>query len=204
MKIICIGRNYVEHAQELNNEVPDTPLFFMKPETAILRPGNDFFYPDFSNSIHYETELVVRINKVGKHIQENFAHKYYNEIGLGIDFTARDLQSQLKAKGHPWEAAKAFDHSAAIGHFVHKDSVIQADGSIPFSLKINDEVRQKSTSKLMIFSIDHIIAYVSRFVSLKIGDLIFTGTPKGVGEIQIGDHLQGFISEQSFFDFYIR
>ncbi len=204
MKIICIGRNYVEHAQELNNEVPDTPLFFMKPETAILRPGNDFFYPDFSKSIHYEAELVVRINKVGRHIQESFAHKYYNEIGLGIDFTARDLQSQLKAKGHPWEAAKAFDHSAAIGHFVHKDSVIQADGSIPFSLKINDEVRQKSTSKLMIFSIDHIIAYVSRFVSLKIGDLIFTGTPKGVGEIQIGDHLQGFIGEQSFFDFYIR
>ncbi len=204
MKIICIGRNYVEHAQELNNEVPDTPLFFMKPETAILRPGNDFFYPDFSKSIHYEAELVVRINKVGRHIQESFAHKYYNEIGLGIDFTARDLQSQLKAKGHPWEAAKAFDHSAAIGHFAHKDSVIQADGSIPFSLKINDEVRQQSTSKLMIFSIDYIIAYVSRFVSLKIGDLIFTGTPKGVGEIEIGDHLQGFIGEQSFFDFYIR
>ncbi len=204
MKIICIGRNYVEHAQELNNEVPETPLFFMKPETAILRPGNDFFYPDFSKSIHYEAELVVRINKVGRHIQESFAHKYYNEIGLGIDFTARDLQSQLKAKGHPWEAAKAFDHSAAIGHFAHKDSVIQADGSIPFSLKINDEVRQQSTSKLMIFSIDHIIAYVSRFVTLKIGDLIFTGTPKGVGEIEIGDHLQGFIGEQPFFDFYIR
>ncbi len=203
MKIICIGRNYVEHAQELNNEVPDTPLFFMKPETAILRPGNDFFYPDFSKSVHYEVELVVRINKVGRHIQESFAHKYYNEIGLGIDFTARDLQSQLKAKGHPWEAAKAFDHSAAIGHFVRKDSVIQTDGSIPFSLKINDEVRQQSTSKLMIFSIDHIIAYVSRFVTLKIGDLIFTGTPKGVGEIEIGDHLQGFIGKQSFFDFYI-
>lgn len=203
MKIICIGRNYVAHAHELNNDVPSTPMFFMKPETALLRPGNDFFYPQFSKSIHYEAELVVRISKVGRHIQEAFAHKYYEEIGLGIDFTARDLQSQLKSKGHPWEAAKAFDHSAAIGHFVPKDSVMSEDG-IPFSLKINDTIRQAATSQLMIFSIDHIIAHVSQFITLKIGDLIFTGTPQGVGEVHIGDHLQGFIGQQAFFDFYIR
>lgn len=203
MKIICIGRNYVDHAKELNNPVPKQPVFFMKPETALLQKNNPFFYPDFSNDIHHEVEVVVKISKVGKHIQKEFASNYYEEIGLGIDFTARDLQASAKAKGLPWEIAKAFDHAAPLGKFLPKTHFTDIQ-NFDFSLKINDEIRQTGNTKEMIFSIDEIIAYISQFVSLKIGDLIYTGTPAGVGPISIGDRLQGFIENQEMFDFKVK
>ena len=203
MKIICIGRNYVEHAKELNNPLPKKPMFFMKPESALLQKNMPFFYPDFSNNVHYETEIVVKINKVGKHIQEKFAPTYYDEIGIGIDLTARDIQDQCKAKGHPWEIAKAFDGSAPIGKFVHK-SAFQNIDDINFSLKINGEQRQVGNTKDMIFSIDKIIAYVSQFVTLKMGDLIFTGTPEGVGPIHINDHFEAFIEDEKLLELKIK
>ncbi len=203
MKIICIGRNYVDHAKELNNPVPTQPVFFMKPETSLLQKNNPFFYPEFSEDIHHELEVVVRISKVGKHIQKEFAKNYYEEIGLGIDFTARDLQASAKAKGLPWEIAKAFDHAAPIGKFLPKSHFSNVQ-NFEFSLLINNEIRQVGNTRDMIFSIDQIIAYISQFVSLKMGDLIFTGTPAGVGPVSIGDRLQGFIGTEQMFDFEVK
>lgn len=203
MKIICIGRNYAEHAKELSNAVPSEPVFFMKPDTALLRDGEAFYHPDFSNDIHHEIEVVVKINKVGKHIAEEFAHKYYDEIGLGIDFTARDIQSKCKEKGLPWEKAKAFDGSAPIGKFISKNELLPLN-NLPFELKINGQSRQVGNTKDMIFSIDKIIAYVSQFVTLKVGDLIYTGTPEGVSAIKIGDKLQGFLNKQLVLEFEVK
>ncbi|OYT16248.1 MAG: 2-hydroxyhepta-2,4-diene-1,7-dioate isomerase [Bacteroidetes bacterium 4572_77] len=203
MKIICIGRNYVDHAKELHNVVPEKPVFFLKPETALLKRNQPFFYPDFSKDIHYELELVVRINKIGLHIQEQFAHAYYQEVGLGIDFTARDLQNEQKKKGLPWEIAKAFDHSAPISSFVDKDELGDVQNQ-QLTLYKNDKIVQHGNTVDMIFSIDKIISYVSRFVSFKIGDLIFTGTPAGVGPVQIGDHLKGFLGEREMISFDIK
>lgn len=203
MKILCIGRNYAKHAQELGNSVPTEPLFFLKPETAIQPKGHPFFIPHFSNDIHYEVELVVKINKTGKHIEEKFAHKYYSEIGLGIDFTARDIQQECKAKGLPWEKAKGFDGSAQISNTFIEKSDLELD-SITFSLNKNGKQVQLGNSSEMIFKFDKIIAYLSKFYSLKIGDLIFTGTPEGVGKVEKGDFLNGFIGEQEMFKVLIK
>jgi len=195
MKIFCVGRNYGEHARELGNTVPENPVVFMKPDTALLKNNEPFYLPDFSNDVHHEIELVIRINKVGKKIEEKFARNYFNEIGLGIDFTARDLQNNLKAKGLPWELAKAFDHSAPIStHFISIDKFIFEN--ISFSLKKNGETVQKGNRKDMIFSFEKIIAFVSNYFTLKIGDLIYTGTPAGVGKVNIGDKLEGFIENE--------
>lgn len=203
MKIICIGRNYVEHAKELNNNIPTEPVFFIKPETALLRNNDAFYKPDFSEAIHYEVELVAKIHKVGKHIQEEFADRYYSEIGLGIDFTARDVQNELKQKGLPWEKAKAFDHSAPISKlFLSTDTLIKEN--IDFELKKNNVTVQKGNSANMIFDFDAIISHVSKFITFKIGDLIFTGTPAGVGKIEIGDNLKGYINGNLMFDFDIK
>jgi acylpyruvate hydrolase len=201
MKIICIGRNYAEHAKELKNEVPSEPVFFMKPDTALLKE-EDFYLPDFTSDLHHEIELVLKISKAGKHIEEQFAHKYYTEIGLGIDFTARDLQTKAKEKGLPWEMAKAFDNSAPIGKFVNKDS-LQLN-NIAFSLNINGEIRQAGNSSDLIFYFDKIIAYVSKFITLKVGDLIYTGTPKGVGQVRVGDQLEGFLNGESFLKLRVK
>ncbi|MDA1009380.1 MAG: fumarylacetoacetate hydrolase family protein [Bacteroidetes bacterium] len=203
MKILCIGRNYAKHAQELGNTLPTEPLFFLKPETAIQPKGHPFFIPHFSNDIHYEVELVVKINKTGKHIEEKFAHKYYSEIGLGIDFTARDIQQECKAKGLPWEKAKGFDGSAQISSTFIEKSDLELD-NIPFSLNKNGKQVQLGNSSEMIFKFDKIIAYLSKFYSLKIGDLIFTGTPEGVGKVEKGDFLNGFIGEQEMFKVLIK
>src|ERR1700752_1136474 len=190
MKIICIGRNYAEHAKELKNEIPTEPVWFMKPDTALLKDGEAFYLPEFSNDIHHEIEIVIKINKVGKHIEEQFAHKYYDEIGLGIDFTARDLQAKCKEKGLPWEKAKAFDGSAPIGKLIKKEQLGDLS-NLNFELKINGEYRQLGNTKDLLFSFDKVISYVSKFVTLKVGDLIYTGTPEGVGPVKIGDKLQG-------------
>jgi 2-keto-4-pentenoate hydratase/2-oxohepta-3-ene-1,7-dioic acid hydratase in catechol pathway len=195
MKIICIGRNYVEHARELNNPLPQEPVFFMKPDTSLIIRNRPFFYPDFTSDLHYEGELVLKISKNGRHIAEKFAHTYYDKIGFGIDFTARDLQQQQKQKGLPWEIAKAFDGAAPIGTFLPADS-FEDVSNIPFRLMLNGETVQDGNSALMIFSFDRIISYISRFVSLKMGDLIYTGTPAGVGPVKIGDTLEGYIGEQ--------
>lgn len=204
MKIICIGRNYAKHAKELNNPLPKEPVFFFKPDTSLLPKKQPFFIPNFSNDIHYETEIVIRINKVGKNIQENFASKYYDEIGLGIDFTARDLQQICKTEGLPWEKAKSFDCSAPIGQKFIPISQIADLENINFNLLINGEQRQVGNTSDMIFSFNSIIAYISKFVTLKIGDLIFTGTPEGVGPIKIDDHLEGFIENQKVLDLKIK
>lgn len=203
MKIICIGRNYREHAKELNNAVPEKPVFFMKPDTALLQKNNPFFYPDFSKNVQYETEIVLKINRNGRHIEEKFAHKYFDEIGIGIDFTARDLQAEQKKKGLPWEIAKAFDQSAPVGKFLPKSQFADLN-NINFSLKINGEVRQQGNTEDMMFSFDRIIAYVSQFISLKTGDLIFTGTPAGVGPIQINDHFEVFIEDEKLLEFNVK
>lgn len=203
MKIICIGRNYAEHAKELNNAVPTEPVFFMKPDTALLKDGESFYYPDFTKDLHHEIEIVLKINKVGKHIEPQFAHKYYEEIGLGIDFTARDLQTIAKEKGLPWEKAKAFDGSAPLGKFVNK-STLGNLADINFELKINGQSRQVGSTKDLLFSFDAIISYVSKFVTLKVGDLIYTGTPSGVGSVNIGDKLQGYISGNLFLEFEVK
>ncbi len=203
MKIICIGRNYINHAKELNNEIPKEPVFFFKPETALLRNNDSFFLPDFSNEIHYELELVVKINKVGKHIEKQFANRYYEQIGLGIDFTARDIQNELKKKGLPWEKAKAFDFSAPIcKEFINKNE-LDLD-NINFKLVLNNKIVQNGNSKNMIFSFDDIISHVSNYITFKIGDLIYTGTPAGVGKINIGDRLQAFINDKLMLDFMIE
>ncbi len=198
MKIICIGRNYADHAKEMNAPVPTVPMFFMKPDVALLKSGNPFYYPDFSSDIHFECELVVRINKAGKNIAEKFAHKYYNEIGLGIDFTARDLQKICKEKGQPWEIAKSFESSAPISDkFLSVDSLDMKN--LEFSLDQNGNRVQTGHISDMIFTIDQLIAYVSQFMTLKTGDLIYTGTPQGVGPIAIGDVLVGKIGDREMF-----
>ena len=203
MKIICIGRNYVEHANELNNPVPKKPVFFLKPDTALLQKKNPFFYPEFSKDVHYEAELVLKICKNGRHIDEKFAYKYYDEIGIGIDFTARDIQAECKKKGLPWEIAKAFDNSAPVGKFLPKSSLPEND-NIWFSLNINGEKRQAGYSKDMIFSFDQIIAYVSKFITLRIGDYIFTGTPSGVGPTKIDDHFEAFVEGKKLLEFKVK
>ena len=203
MKIICIGRNYAEHIAELQHERPTDPVIFMKPDSAILPAHNPFYIPDFSNDLHYEVELVVKINRLGKHIAPRFAHKYYDEIGLGIDFTARDLQNQLKDKGLPWEKAKAFDGSAVIGDFLPKTDFPDMN-AIEFGLKKNQEWVQKGNSEMMLWKIDELIAYVSQFFTLKIGDFIFTGTPAGVGKVSPEDELVGFIGEKKMFEVKVK
>ena len=203
MKIICIGRNYLAHVKELDNNLPTEPMFFMKPATALLLPHNPFFYPDFSKEIHYETELVLRICKPGRSIDEKFASDYYDAITVGIDFTARDLQRECKAKGHPWEIAKAFDSSAPIGEF-KKINTLKNPEDIAFGMKLNDEWVQQGHSRDMIFSFNKIISHVSRFVTLKEGDYIFTGTPQGVGEVHVGDKLELFLEGESVFWFRVK
>ncbi len=204
MKIICVGRNYVAHAKELNNEIPDEPVLFMKPDSALLRNNDPFYIPEWSQDVHHEIELIVRIRKLGKNIEKKFAHRYYNEIGIGIDFTARDLQNKLKDKGLPWEKSKAFDHSAAIcPEFITVESLPDRN-AINFRLDLNGKTIQEGNSALMIFSIDDIISHVSKYFTLKIGDLIYTGTPAGVGPVQVGDRLEGFLEGQKKFDFWVK
>ena len=203
MKIICIGRNYLAHVKELDNDLPTEPMFFMKPETALLPAGEPFPYPDFSKEIHYETELELRICKTGKAIDENSASEYYDAITVGIDFTARDLQNKCKAKGHPWEIAKAFDYSAPIGKF-KKISELKHSEDIAFGMKLNGEWVQQGHSRDMIFSFDRIISHVSQFVTLKKGDCIFTGTPQGVGEVHVGDKLELFLEGDLTFWFLVK
>jgi 2-keto-4-pentenoate hydratase/2-oxohepta-3-ene-1,7-dioic acid hydratase in catechol pathway len=203
MKIICIGQNYAKHVKELNNELPEEPVFFLKPDTAILRKNRPFYLPDFSNDLHHEVELVLKIDKLGKNISKSFASRYYTSIGLGIDFTARDLQRALRAKGLPWEKAKAFDSSAAISDEFIPVKELEKD-NIPFSLDINGETRQEGNSNDMIFGFDVVVEHVSKFMTLKQGDLIYTGTPAGVGPLKIGDRLQGFIGDKLMFDFWIK
>lgn len=192
MKIICVGRNYAEHAKELMNEIPSEPMLFMKPPTALLKDGNAFYYPDFSKDIHYEAELVLRIAKNGRHIRPEFAAGYYDAVALGLDLTARDLQTKCKQQGHPWEIAKAFDHSAPISDFIPLEKLPDPQ-SINFQLKKNGDIVQQGNTRDMIFDFDTLICYISGFFKLQIGDYIFTGTPAGVGPIHIGDQLQGFI-----------
>ena len=203
MKIICIGRNYAMHALELNNPVPTEPVVFMKPDSAILQSNKPFFIPDFTNNVQHELEVVVKIKKVGKHIQKKFAHKYYDSITVGLDFTARDLQQQLKEKGLPWEKAKAFDGSAPVGKFIDIDENLDIN-NLDFSLKKNGEIVQFGNTKDMIFSIDTIIEYVSKYYTLKIGDLIYTGTPSGVNQVNIGDELQAFLNNKLLLTTYIK
>ena len=203
MKIICIGRNYLAHVKELDNALPTEPMFFMKPDTALLPASAPFPYPDFSHEIHYETELVLRVCKTGKAIDEKTASEYYDAITVGIDFTARDLQSQCKAKGHPWEIAKSFDYSAPIGEF-KKINTLRNPEDIAFGMKLNGEWVQQGHSRDMIFSFDRIVSHVSRFVTLNEGDCIFTGTPQGVGEVHIGDRLELFLEDKPMFEFEIK
>jgi 2-keto-4-pentenoate hydratase/2-oxohepta-3-ene-1,7-dioic acid hydratase in catechol pathway len=203
MKILCIGRNFVKHVKELKNVLPTEPLFFLKPETAIQPRNHPFFIPHFSNEIHYEVELVIKIDKAGKHIEEQFAHKYYSKIGLGIDFTARDIQEKCKANGLPWEKAKGFDGSAQISNtFIEKSNLDITN--IAFSLNKNGRQVQIGNSSEMILNFDKIISYLSKFCSLKIGDLIYTGTPEGVGKVKKGDVLTGFIGEKNMFDVLVK
>jgi len=204
MKIICVGRNYVAHAKELNNEIPTEPVLFMKPDSALLRNNDPFYIPEWSNDLHYECEIIVRINRLGKSIEKKFAHRYYDEIGLGIDFTARDVQNKLKDKGLPWEISKAFDHSAVIcSEFVSIDALPDRN-AIHFRLDKNGHTVQEGDSSLMIFPIDDIITHVSKYFTLKIGDLIYTGTPAGVGPVQVGDRLEGYLEGQKKFDFRVK
>ncbi|MGX9986507.1 fumarylacetoacetate hydrolase family protein [Soonwooa purpurea] len=202
MKIICIGRNYSEHAKELGNEVPENPVIFIKPDTAVLKKDTDFYIPEFSNDVHYELEVVVKISKGGKYIQKNNASKHYDEIGLGIDFTARDLQSQLKAKGLPWELSKAFDGSAVVSEFLNKEDFDLE--SLQFSLSKNGEKVQDGNTSDMIFDIDSIIAFASQYFTLRVGDLIFTGTPKGVGKVEENDILEGFLEHKKLISLRIQ
>ncbi len=204
MKIICIGRNYVAHAEEFNEDVPEEPIFFMKPDTALLRNNDPFYIPEWTSDVHHEIELVVKINRIGKNIEKRFAHRYYDEIGLGIDFTARDVQTELKKKGLPWEKAKAFDKSAVLSGVFLSKSIFPDDESIRFHLDINGETIQESHSGLMIFDFDELIAQISKYVTLKIGDLIYTGTPANVGPVKIGDRLEGYLEDKKMFDFMIK
>lgn len=203
MKIICIGRNYADHITELENERPSAPVVFLKPDTSVLLKKQPFFIPHFSKQVQHEVELLIKITKVGKHIDKKFAHKYYDEIGLGIDFTARDLQQQLKQKGLPWEKAKAFDGSAVIGKFVSKNQFESLD-TISFSLKKNDQVVQQGNSSQMLWRFNELIEYISKYFTLKIGDVIFTGTPAGVATVNPDDVLAGFIADEEFFKIKIK
>ncbi|MBQ8531490.1 MAG: fumarylacetoacetate hydrolase family protein [Parabacteroides sp.] len=204
MKIIAVGMNYAAHNKELHHSLElSEPTIFMKSDSSLLKDGKPFFIPDFSSEIHYETELVVKIDRLGKNIAERFAHRYYTEVTVGIDFTARDLQRKLREQGLPWELSKAFDNSAVVGTFVPVEQV-GSISNLPFHLDINGKTVQKGNTQDMLFSVDKIIAYVSRFFTLKIGDLIYTGTPVGVGPVQIDDHLQGYIGEQKLLDFFVK
>lgn len=203
MKIFAIGQNYTEHNKELNSKHPTEPVVFMKPDTAILRNNKPFYVPDFSNELHYETELIIKINRIGKNIAPRFAHRYFSEIGLGVDFTARDLQRKLKAEGKPWEISKAFDNSAVIGDFVTIDESVNIQ-DIHFTLDLNGQIVQRGHTAEMIFPINELIAYVSRFFTLKIGDILFTGTPAGVGTVKPGDQLKGYLEDRKMFDFNIK
>lgn len=203
MKIICIGRNYAEHANEMNAPIPTEPILFMKPETALLQKNLPFYYPEFSKDIHYETEIVLKISKMGRHIEPMFANRYYDEIGIGIDFTARDMQAKCKAKGLPWEISKSFDHSAPIGKFIPKIKFPFMD-DIKFHLEINKNRVQEGNTKNMLFSFDAIISYASKYFTLKKGDLIFTGTPANVGSVKIGDRLEAYIGQEKLLDFEIK
>jgi 2-keto-4-pentenoate hydratase/2-oxohepta-3-ene-1,7-dioic acid hydratase in catechol pathway len=203
MKIFCVGRNYSDHTKELKNDVPDEPVIFMKPKSALLQPHTPFYYPEFTNELHYECELVLRIAKNGKYIQDKFASKYYDAITTGIDFTARDIQNELKEKGLPWEKAKAWDNSAVIGKWVPLAN-IKDKNNINFSLQKNKEVVQKGNSQDMLFDFDYIVSYISNFFSINIGDLIFTGTPAGVGEIVVGDEIEAFMEDQSMLTLEVK
>jgi acylpyruvate hydrolase len=203
MKIIAIGRNYAAHAKELNNPVPGKPVIFLKPDTAQLKDNKPFYIPEFSNNIHFELEVVLKVSKEGKHIAEKFASKYYEEIGIGIDFTARDIQAEHKEKGLPWELAKAFDNSAAVSEFVSKEEFPDLK-NLDFQLKINEESRQKGNTSFMLFSYDYIISFVSQYITLKKGDLIFTGTPEGVGQVHPGDKLLGTLAGKELLNFEIK
>jgi 2-keto-4-pentenoate hydratase/2-oxohepta-3-ene-1,7-dioic acid hydratase in catechol pathway len=203
MKIVCVGRNYTAHIQELDNQRPDEPILFLKPDSAILLNKNPFFIPDFSDDVHFEVEILVKINKVGKHIDQKFAHKYYDQIGLGIDFTARDLQKKLKEKGLPWEKAKSFDGSAVIGNFLPKSSFETVD-AIDFRLEKNGKEVQNGNTSLMLWKIDALIEYISKYFTLKIGDVIFTGTPSGVGKVEPDDLLTGFIEDKELFSVKVK
>jgi 2-keto-4-pentenoate hydratase/2-oxohepta-3-ene-1,7-dioic acid hydratase in catechol pathway len=203
MKIFAIGQNYIEHNKELNSKNPTEPVVFMKPDTALLKNNKPFFIPDFTNELHYETELIVKFNRLGKNIDSVFSNRYYAEIGLGVDFTARDLQRKLKAEGKPWEISKAFDSSAVIGNFLPVTD-IQDIQNIQFRLDLNGKTVQNGNSSDMIFPVNELVAYISRFFTIKIGDLLFTGTPVGVGKVTIGDRLEGYIFDKKMFDFYIK
>lgn len=203
MKLICIGRNYAAHIDELNNERPSEPVVFIKPDSAVLPREQDFYIPDFSDDVHYEVEVLVKIKKVGKHISEKFAHKYYDEIGLGIDFTARDVQSKLKAKGLPWEKAKGFDGAAVVGAWMPKKKYENLD-QLKFSLLKNGQIVQNGNTALMLWKIDELISYVSTYFTLKKGDVLFTGTPAGVGKVMANDYLQGIIEDEQFFAINVR
>jgi 2-keto-4-pentenoate hydratase/2-oxohepta-3-ene-1,7-dioic acid hydratase in catechol pathway len=203
MKLICIGRNYTAHINELENEKPKDPVVFIKADSAVLPKDQDFYLPPFNNNVHHEVELLVKITKVGKHIAKEFAHKYYDEVGLGVDFTARDVQDVLKSKGLPWEKAKSFDGSAVIGKWVSKSNYRDLN-ELGFSLKKNNKVVQSSNSELMLWKMDELISYVSQFFTLKKGDIIFSGTPAGVGKVNTGDVLEGFIEDESFFKISVR
>lgn len=203
MKIICIGRNYTDHIKELANERPEDPVVFLKPDTSLVLKNQPFFIPPFSDDVHYEVEILVRINRIGKHIQQKFANKYYDEIGLGIDFTARDLQAKLKAKGLPWEKAKAFDGAAVVGDWVNKSELPHID-ELQFEMTKNGTVVQQSSSALMLWKVDELIAYVSQFFTLKIGDIIFTGTPAGVGPVVENDVLEGSLEGRQLFSIKVK
>jgi len=204
MKIICVGRNYEAHAKELNNKVEVSPVIFLKPETALIPNKQPFFYPSFSQDVHFETELVVKICKLGKHIEEKFAHRYYKEISVGIDFTARDVQSTLKAKGLPWELAKGFDGSAPLGKFIELSSLNKPIQDLNFRMKLNGVEKQEGNTSQMIFSVNQIIAFVSTYFTLKIGDLIFTGTPAGVGPVLTGDHLEAWLEDEKLLSVKVK
>ncbi len=203
MKIIAIGRNYAEHAKELNNPVPTVPVIFMKPDTALLKDNKPFYHPEFSQDVHHEIELVLKVCKEGKHINEKFAGNYFDEIGLGIDFTARDIQNKHKEKGLPWELAKSFDGSAPVSTFIPKAD-FEDLYNIDFKLDINGETRQIGNTKDLIFSFERIIAFVSQYITLKKGDLIFTGTPEGVSKVSVGDHLEGYLAGNKLLNFYVK
>jgi 2-keto-4-pentenoate hydratase/2-oxohepta-3-ene-1,7-dioic acid hydratase in catechol pathway len=203
MKIFCVGRNYADHAKELKNEVPEEPVIFIKPKSALLQSNTPFYYPEFSNELHYEAELVLRISKNGKYIQPHHANKYYNAITVGLDFTARDIQNELKKKGLPWEKAKAWDNSAVIGKWIDL-SPENIKKPFNFSLNLNDDQVQKASSTEMIFSFDKIVSHISQYFSINIGDMVFTGTPAGVGECVVGDNLKGYIEDVEMFELDIR
>lgn len=203
MKIFCIGQNYKEHNKELKSENPTQPVVFMKPDTAALKNNKPFFIPDFTDDLHYETELIFRFNRIGKNISPKFANRYFAEIGLGVDFTARDLQWKLKEGGKPWEICKAFDNSAVIGNFIPAEEIEDVQ-NIDFRLDLNGVTVQKGNSRDMIFPVNDLISYVSKYFTIKIGDILFTGTPVGVGKVKVGDRLEGYIFDRKMFDFKIK